>query len=317
MRPYLVTGGAGFIGSHLVAALLSRGDRVVVLDDFSTGKHENLAGVAGELRIVEGSILDPAAVTDAMAGAAGVFHLAALSSVAQSLEDPVRYHDVNATGTLQVLQCARKTNARVVYAGSASAYGNPENVPAAGIPETLREDPLAPYATAKMAGELYCRSFAAMFQLPVVIVRFFNVYGPRQPPDSPYSGVVAAFCRAVLSGPTDAAPVIYGDGEQTRDFTYVADVVRGCLLAMTTPLSGCQTVNLATGQSASVRRLLDTLAELVNVVAEPELGAPRNGDIRHSRADIVRARELLGYVPEVSFEEGLKLTLDWHRSAYA
>ncbi len=316
MRPYLVTGGAGFIGSHLVAALLARGDRVEVLDDFSTGRRQNLSGMAGQLRIVEGSVLDAAAVADAMAEASGVFHLAALSSVEQSLTDPIRYHEVNATGTLRVLECARRTGARVVYAGSASAYGNPE-IPAAGISESLREDPQAPYATAKMAGELYCRSFAAMFELPVVVARLFNVYGPKQPPDSPYSGVVAAFCRAVLNGPNGAAPVIYGDGEQTRDFTYVADVVRGCLLAMMTPLRGCHTVNIATGQSASVRELLEALAGLAEVEVDPEIGEARNGDIRHSRADVGRARELLGYVPEVSFTQGLKLTLDWHRSVYS
>jgi len=313
MTRYLVTGGAGFIGSHLVQALLSRGDEVRVLDDFSTGRRQNLQGMVGQLEIVEGSILDKATLADAIAGVDGVFHLAARSSVSESLEEPMRYHEVNATGTLRVLESARDAGARVVYAGSASAYGNPE-IPAGGIPESLREDPQAPYATAKMAGELYCRSFAAVFGLPVAIVRFFNVYGPKQPPDSPYSGVVAAFCQAVVDG---ATPTIYGDGEQTRDFTYVADVVRGCVLAMTTPLRGCQTINLASGQSCSVRQLLDALAGHVGVTAQPQLGEPRKGDVRHSRADIGLARKVLGYVPEVPFEEGLKLTLDWYRSIYA
>ncbi|MHC4513603.1 MAG: NAD-dependent epimerase/dehydratase family protein [Planctomycetota bacterium] len=314
MARYLVTGGAGFVGSHLVAALLSRGDEVSVLDDFSTGTRENLDGIGGQLQVVEGSVLDPEAVAEAMAAVAGVFHLAALSSVVESVKDPARYHEVNATGTLRVLAAARRVDARVVYAGSASAYGNPATIPETGIPESCREDPQAPYAAAKMAGELYCRSFAAMFQLPVVITRFFNVYGPKQPPDSPYAGVVAAFCRALLSG---AAPTIYGDGEQTRDFTYVSDVVRGCILAMTTPLQGCHTVNVATGRSLTVRELLDTLAAHTGTTVAPEHREARKGDVRHSRADISRARELLGYVPEISCKEGLTLTLDWYRSVCA
>ncbi len=313
MARFLVTGGAGFIGSHLAQALLSRGDEVVVLDDFSTGRRENLAGMEGSLRIVEGSILDPVVVSEAIAGAEGVFHLAARSSVVESLENPVAYHEVNATGTLRVLECARRTGAKVVYAGSASAYGNAEP-PSTGIPEDSREAPRAPYAAAKMAGELYCRSFAAVFALPVVILRFFNVYGPKQPPGSPYSGVVAAFSRALLAG---EEPTIYGDGEQTRDFTHVADVVRGTLLAMTVPLEGRHTLNLASGKSCSVRQLLDILAGHVGVTARPRWSVVRNGDVRHSCADIRLARELLGYVPDVSLNQGLKLTLDWYRSHYA
>ena len=240
---FLVTGGAGFIGSHLVRALLARGDAVSVLDDLSTGKESNLEGLAGPLTFHRGSVADAAAVERAIDGCRGVFHIAALPSVTRSVSHPVESHHANVTGTVTVLHAAAKCGARVVYAGSSSAYGD-QDVPAKH--ELLREDPLSPYAATKLAGELYCRSFAKVYGLDVVVTRFFNVFGPRQTADSPYSGVIAAFCHALLHG---RSPRIDGDGTQSRDFTYVEDVVLGVLGAMDAQTKGCEVVNIAYGSS--------------------------------------------------------------------
>ncbi len=308
---FLVTGGAGFIGSHLVAALLERGEAVTVLDNFSTGRWENLEGLAGDLEIIEGSCDDESQLESAFSGVRGVFHLAALPSVVRSVEAPLESHGHNTTGTVAVLDSARRAGTKVVYAGSSSAYGDQE---AALKVETLREDPLSPYAASKLAGELYCRSFARVFRTPVVVTRFFNAFGPRQVPDSPYSGVVAAFCFALLE---DARPRIDGDGGQSRDFTYVEDVVRGVCLAMDTDLEGCPVVNLATGNSHTVLELLQLLQSHAGITGSPDHGPPRAGDVRHSRADISMARELLGYEPQVGFAEGLARTYDWYRSVYS
>ena len=307
----LVTGGAGFIGSHLAAALLGRGRRVTVLDDFSTGRRENLDGLRGDLEVVEGSVADAARVGAAMRGVRAVAHLAALPSVARSIERPLDSHHACATGTLVVLVGARQQQARVVYAGSSSAYGN-QDAPAKH--EALREDPLSPYAAAKLCGELYCRSFARVFGLPVVVTRFFNVFGPRQPADSPYSGVVAAFCRALLQ---DRAPRIDGDGLQSRDFTYVEDVVEGVVKALDADTTGCETVNLAYGQACTVRDLLARLCALAGRTLQPTFAPPRPGDVRHSLADVTRAKSLLGFAPKVGFAEGLQRTYDWYRSQNA
>ena len=233
MPRYLVTGGAGFIGSHLVGALLAQGDRVTVLDNFLSGKRSNLAVLGGDIDVIEGDIVVAADVEKAVTGCRGVFHLAAVPSVARSVEEPLASHAANATGTITVLDVARKRGIKVVYAGSSSAYGDQT---AAVLGEGLREGPLSPYAAAKLSGELNCRVFANVYGLPTVITRFFNVFGPRQEPDSPYSGVVAAFCLALIRG---QAPVVHGTGEQSRDFTFVADVARGCILAMRTDLDGC------------------------------------------------------------------------------
>jgi UDP-glucose 4-epimerase len=308
---YLVTGGAGFIGSHLCAALLRQGRAVTVLDDFSTGTPANLAGLQGDLRTVAGSVADPAAVERAIAGARGVFHLAALPSVARSLERPMESHTANATGTVCVLQAAARVKARVVYAGSSSAYGDQALHPKG---EHLREEPLSPYAASKLAGELYCRAFSRVYGLPVVVTRFFNVFGPRQPADSPYSGVVAAFCLGLVRG---TRLRIDGDGMQTRDFTYVDDVVEGTLAAMDADSAGCEVVNLAYGESRSVQDLLTALARIAGREAEPEHGPPRRGDVRHSLADVTRARALLGFEPRVGFAEGLRRTFAWYRREFA
>lgn len=307
----LVTGGAGFIGSHLCERLLAVGRKVTVLDNFATGTRANLGHLRGDLDVVDGSITEPAAVARAMTSVGGVVHLAALPSVARSVEEPLDSHHACATGTVQVLHAAARAGVRVVYAGSSSAYGDQ---PAQFKDEAMREDPLSPYAAAKLAGELYCRSFARVYGLPVVVTRFFNVFGPRQTPDSPYSGVVAAFCFSLLRG---KAPRIDGDGLQSRDFTYVEDVVEGIRLALEGRTEGCQIVNLAYGQSTTVRDLFDALCRLSGQRLDPVFAPPRKGDVRHSLADVQRAKSLLGFAPTIGFAEGLRRTFDWYRSQHA
>ena len=311
-RRVLVTGGAGFIGSHVVELLERSGREVTVLDDLSTGKRGNLDG--RKARFVHGSILDATALADAFADVDKVVHLAALPSVARSVERPIDSHHACATGTLMVLDAARHRGARVVYAGSSSAYGDQE---APRKHEGLREDPLSPYAAAKLAGELYCRSFARVYGLRVVVTRFFNVFGPRQPADSAYSGVIAAFCRAILDG---RSARIDGDGLQSRDFTYVEDVVAGVIQALDGDSDGCVTVNLAYGSSTTLLDLHAALCEM----ARPHLGgrqipppthaAPRRGDVRHSLSDSSRAAARFGFAPRIVFAAGLARTFDWYRT---
>ncbi|MFK7742610.1 MAG: NAD-dependent epimerase/dehydratase family protein [Planctomycetota bacterium] len=311
----LVTGGAGFIGSHVSERLLATGRDVVVLDNLCTGRRENLQGM--DVEFVEGSIAVAADVERAMKGCTKVVHLAALPSVARSLEKPLDTHEACATGTVQILHQAHKNGARVVYAGSSSAYGNQQ---AMQKHEELREDPLSPYAAAKLAGELYCRSFSRVFGMPVVVTRFFNVFGPRQPADSPYSGVIAAFCRNLILG----KPVrIDGDGGQARDFTYIEDLVTGVLQCLDGTSKGCETVNLAYGDSTTVLDVYETLRGFVQeqlpdqVVTDPQYAPPRNGDVRHSLADNRRAKERFGFAPSVGFAEGLKKTFAWYREQLA
>ena len=307
----LVTGGAGFIGSHVCAALRRAGREVVVLDNLVTGDRENLRGI--DVAFVEGSVAVAADVERAMQGVKKVVHLAALPSVARSLERPLDTHEACATGTVQVLHAAHRHGARVVYAGSSSAYGNQQEQ---HKHEQLREDPLSPYAAAKLAGELYCRTFARVYGMDVVVTRFFNVFGPRQPADSPYSGVIAAFCRRLLRG----EPVrIDGDGGQARDFTYVEDLVAGVLRCLDADSTGCETVNLAYGESTTVLELYETLRGLLRelrpdqVVPDPEMAPPRRGDVRHSLADVTRAKDRFGFAPAVGFAEGLARTFAWYR----
>jgi UDP-glucose 4-epimerase len=306
--PVLVTGGAGFIGSHLAEALAAAGRRVRVLDDFSTGRRENLADLALAPEIVDGDVSDAAAVTRAVRGVSVVFHLAARASVQFSLEHPLASHRVCATGTLHVLEAAREAGVRrVVYAASASAYGIPIcDVQAES--DTLHA--LSPYAAAKLAGEFYCQAFAASYGLETVVLRFFNIFGPRQRADSPYSGVIALFTDAMLRG---KAPRINGDGLQSRDFTYVGDVVQALIRAAEMPGIGGRTYNVGTGRGTSVLDLVAALNHLLGTHIKPELGPARPGDIRHSRADIGALRRDLGYKPAFTFEQGLARTLEWYR----
>jgi UDP-glucose 4-epimerase len=305
----LVTGGAGFIGSHLVEALTRAGQCVRVLDDFSTGQRQNLRGFAPAPEIIEGDVSDPDIVATAVAGVEVVYHLAARASVQYSVENPLGSHRSCATATVQLLDAARKAGVRrLVYAGSASAYGIPK-----GEVQT-EADPLcalSPYAAAKLAGEFYCQSFAASFGLETVVLRFFNIFGPRQRADSPYSGVIALFADALRAG---RKPRIYGDGMQSRDFTYVADVVQALTKAATTPGIFGRTYNVGTGKSTTLLDLMAALNELLGANVRPEHSAPRAGDIRHSRADITAIRRDLGYEPAFSFTEGLRRTLNEHEA---
>lgn len=300
----LVTGGAGFIGSHLVDALVAAGRTVRVLDDFSTGQRENLAHARG-VEIIQGSVTDPGAVAHAVEGCAVVYHLAALASVAKSVEDPLTSHAVCATGTLNVLDSARRAGVRrVVYAGSASAYGG------ASDPEGQDEETplvaLSPYAAAKLAGEFYCQAFASSYGLETVRLRFFNVFGPRQRADSPYSGVIAIFAAAIAAG---RAPTIYGDGLQSRDFVYVSDVAAALQKAASVPGVSGNVYNVGTGSSVTLLELVASLNRVLGKSPTPIHGPARAGDIRHSRAKIARIRTDLGYEAVVSFEEGLRRTV--------
>jgi UDP-glucose 4-epimerase len=302
----LVTGGAGFIGSHLADALHRLGRPVRVLDNFSTGSRDNLAG---GLEVVDGCVTDAAAVGRAVEGCEFVFHLAALASVAKSVEDPAATHAVCATGTLNVLNAARAAGVRrVVYAGSASAYGGASDP--AGQDENTPLVTLSPYAAAKLAGEFYCESFAHTYGLETVRLRFFNVFGPRQRADSPYSGVIAIFAAALAAGRT---PTIHGDGLQSRDFVYVADVVDALVRAAETPGVSGRVYNVGTGRSVTLLDLIRELNAALGTSAVPVHGPARPGDIRHSRARIDRISRELGYAPRVSFAEGLRRTLAWSR----
>jgi UDP-glucose 4-epimerase len=304
----LVTGGAGFIGSHLVEGLTAAGRKVRVLDDLSTGLRGNLAHVRPAPELIEGDVANGDVVGRAMHGVGVVFHLAALASVQRSVEAPADTHRVCATGTLAVLDAARSAGVRrVVYAGSSSAYGIPAG-PVQAEDDPLR--PLSPYAAAKLAGEMYAESFASTFGLETVRLRFFNVFGARQRADSPYSGVIALFIAALTAGRT---PSVFGDGLQTRDFVYVTDVVRALLQAADRPGVSGRVYNIGTGHGTSVLDLAAALNRLLGTSITPVHAPPRAGDVRHSCADITRARRDLGFEPAVSFTDGLAETLRWYR----
>jgi UDP-glucose 4-epimerase len=307
----LVTGGAGFIGSHLVEHLAARGQPVRVLDDFSTGQRDNLAHIPG-VEIVQADVADSDAVAHASKGVNVVYHLAALASVQASVENPAATHRICATGTLNILDAARKAGARrVVYAASASAYGIPVSAVQSEADPT---NPLSPYAAAKLAGEEYMQAFASTYGLETVRLRFFNIFGPRQRADSPYSGVIAIFAGIMAARRT---PTIFGDGLQSRDFTYVADVVQALTRAAKAPNVSGQVYNVGTGRSVTLLDLVAALNRQLRTNIEPAHGPERAGDIRHSRAEISRARRDLGFEPSVSFEDGLKETLRWYREANA
>jgi UDP-glucose 4-epimerase len=307
----LVTGGAGFIGSHLVDALAERGRSVRVFDNFSTGRRENLAGRQMRVEVVEGDLTDPDAVARAMKGVRTVYHLGALASVARSVEAPLATHAACATGTLHVLDAARKAGVRrVVYAASSSAYGGASSED--GQPEDTPLTALSPYAAAKLSGELYLQAFAATYGLETVRLRFFNIFGPRQRADSPYSGVIALFTAALSEG---RVPVVHGDGLQSRDFTFVANAVQALVKAAEAPadvVSG-KVYNVGCGRSVTVLDLVAALNRLLGTNTAARHGDPRAGDVRFSKADITRTRRDLGYDPTVNFEEGLRRTVEWYR----
>lgn len=311
----MVTGGAGFIGSHLASALIARGDRVRVVDDFSGGKSENLdprhfgasgGGLSGE--VFRGDICDSALLRKAFRGAQGVFHEAAQVSVPASIQDPVGSYRINVMGTLAVLEAARSEGVqKVLFAASSAAYGDDPTLPKT---ETMTPRPLSPYASGKLAGEALLSVWGRAYGLETVSLRYFNVYGPGQSDDSPYSGVIALFARAVLAG---RAPTILGSGQQSRDFVFVEDVVRANLLAMDRKLEPGIVLNVGTGSRVTINRLYETISALVGF-SVPALRAPaRAGDVPHSLASIDRARERLGFDPTVSLESGLRRTLDWYR----
>jgi UDP-glucose 4-epimerase len=305
----LVTGGAGFIGSHLVDALAARGNLVRVLDDFSTGLAENLAHHGSRIEIVNGSITDPGAVARAMREARVVFHLGALASVARSLENPPLSHAACATGTLTVLDEARKAGVkRVVYAASSSAYGGASNE--TGQKEDQPLCALSPYAAAKLAGEYYMQAFAASFGIETVRLRFFNIFGPRQRADSPYSGVIAIFTALMSQG---KAPTVHGDGLQCRDFTYVANAVQALIKASEVPGVSGKVFNVGTGRNITILDLVAALNQLLGTNLKQLHGQPRSGDPKFSLADITRTKAEMGYLPDVTFEEGLRRTLEWYR----
>jgi UDP-glucose 4-epimerase len=305
----LVTGGAGFIGSHLVEGLVAEGLDVRVLDNFSAGTKDNLAPVLKKIEVREGDIRDVHAVERASEGMEVVFHLAALGSVPRSVEDPLTTNAVNVDGTLNVLIAARKAGVRrVVYASSSSVYGDTPSLPKA---ESLPTVPVSPYGVSKLAGELYCRSFWQVYGLETFSLRYFNVFGPRQDPRSQYAAVIPLFASHLLSG---RAPVVFGDGEQTRDFTYVANVVRANLLAMRAARGFGGAFNVAAGNQVTVNDLARKLRDLAAASsAMIEHAAPRPGDVRHSYADISLAQEVLGYQPVVALDEGLRRTMEWYR----
>ena len=308
MAHFLVTGGAGFIGSHLAEELVKRGHRVRVADALVTGKRSNLDHLSG-VEFLEGDLADLAFARQAVDGVDFVLHQAAIPSVPRSVADPLTSHRSNVEATLNVLIAARDARVRrLVFAGSSSAYGNTATLPKH---EAMPSDPLSPYALQKVVGEQYLRMFTRLYGLETVTTRYFNVYGPRQDPSSPYSGVISLFATALLEG---RAPTIYGDGEQTRDFTYVADVVDGVLRASEAPGVSGETINVAAGGRISLNRLFETMRTIVGAKVEPTYAAPRTGDVRDSQADVTKAKRLLGFEPRVPLEEGLRQTMDWYRA---
>ncbi len=307
----LVTGGAGFIGSHLAAALVASGARVRVFDDLSTGHLENLEEIGGQVDFVRASLTDEAQLRRALEGVELVFHEAAIPSVPRSVEKPRETHDACVEGTFALLLGARDAGVRrVVYAASSSAYGDQPTLPKI---ETMSPEPLSPYAAAKLVGEYYCQVFTRSYGLETVALRYLNIFGPRQDPSSAYSGVISRFIAALMS---DETPVIYGDGEQSRDFTYVANAVDANLRAAESTRAVGQVINVANGERTTLNELLAQLKQITGRGVVPtDYREARTGDVRHSLADITRARDLLGYEPRVSLEEGLTATLDWWKQS--
>jgi len=310
MARYLVTGGAGFIGSNIVHELLRRGETVRVIDNFSTGREVNLKDVLDRIELIRGDITDLDTVRKAVEGVEFVLHKAAIPSVPRSIDRPLESDRANVLGTLNVLVAARDAGVRrVVYAASSSAYGETPTLPKV---ETMAPDPLSPYAVSKLAGEHYCRVFTLNYGLETVALRYFNVFGPRQDPNSHYAAVIPKFVRAYIEG---RPPVVYGDGEQSRDFCYIENTVQANLLACTAPGVAGRVFNIACGERTSLLQVLDLLSEIFGRRIPPVHEPAKKGDIKHSLADISAARQFLGYEPKVLFAEGLRRTVEWYRTS--
>jgi nucleoside-diphosphate-sugar epimerase len=308
---YLVTGGAGFIGSNIVRRLVAEGEKVRVLDNFSTGKKENLVGV-NKVDIVEGSLTDRETVKKALEGVEYVLHQGAIPSVLRSVADPLGSNEANITGTLMAMEVAKEIGVRrFIFAASSSAYGDTEILPKV---ENMPGDPLSPYAVGKYSGELYAKVFAGIYGLQTVSLRYFNIFGPYQDPDSQYAAVIPKFIMKMLIG---EAPVIYGDGEQSRDFTFIDNAVEANLLACRSDRVGKgEVINIACGESYSLNELVRELNKILKTNIEPVYTDPQPGDVKHSLADVSKAKELLGYEVKVDFKEGLRRTVDWFRRTY-
>jgi len=306
MALYLVTGGGGFIGANLVQALLARGEQVRVLDNFSTGRRENLVVFENKVELIEGDIRDLATVERAVERVDYVLHQAALGSVPRSVQDPITSNEVNVNGTLNLLWAAKKAGVkRFVTASSSSIYGNTPQLPKE---ESMLPNPISPYAVSKLACERYTLSFNAVYGLPTVALRYFNVFGPQQDPTSQYAAVIPRFIMAIKKG---HAPLVYGDGEQSRDFTYIDNVVQANLLACAAPEAPGHAMNIACGDRYTLNTLVQLLAEIMGKDVRPVYETERAGDVKHSLASIDRAKRILGFSPAVNFREGLKRTVAW------
>ncbi len=308
-KKYLVTGGAGFIGSHIATALVERGNKVSVLDNLSTGRRENLEHLGDQVTLHEGCLLDRDVVEQALDGVEVVYHQAALASVPRSVKEPLATNAACVTGTVNLLDAAREAGVRrVVYAGSSSAYGDQPNM---SKRETDLPSPLSPYAAAKLAGELYCQSFTATYGLETVVIRYFNVFGPRQDPNSEYSAVIPIFVTKMVKG---ERPTIYGDGKQSRDFTYIDNVVQGNLAAADAPDAVGKSINVACGSQTTLLSLVAAINQVLGTDIKPIFDEARAGDVRESLADITAARAMLGYEPEIDFDEGLRRSIEYYLS---
>jgi nucleoside-diphosphate-sugar epimerase len=306
MAKFLITGGAGFIGSNIARKVVSEGGEVVILDDFSTGYKANLEDIKNDATVIEGDICDMDTVRKAMEGVDSVHHHAAVVSVSRSVEDPLRTDEVNIGGTLNLLVAARDAKVkRFVFAGSSSAYGDNPTLPKQ---EDMKPEPLSPYAVSKLAGEMYVKVFNDVYGLPAVTLRYFNIFGPYQDPTSQYAAVIPIFINKLARG---ESPIVYGDGEQSRDFTYIDNAVQANLLAARAEKAPGTVINVACGERFTLNELLTRLHGLVGKDTAATYEAARPGDVKHSLGDITRAREVLGYEPLVSFEEGLRATVDW------
>ncbi len=310
MAKYLITGGAGFIGCNLVRYVLSKGHQVVVLDDFSTGKRENLRDLQGRIELIEADIRDASNVERAVAGCAAVFHEAALGSVPRSIADPITSHEVNVNGTINVLEACRKAGVkRIVFAASSSAYGDQAESPKH---EGMVPMPISPYAAGKLACEAYLRAYSAVYGLETLCLRYFNVFGPHQDPAGAYAAVIPAFVSRLLA---NQSPVVFGDGEQSRDFCYIDNVCQANWLAATAASTVCngQAINIACNRRTSLNEILALLNRLLGTNVQAVYQPARSGDVKHSQADIRLAEKLIGYVPKVFFEEGLTKAIGWYK----